>query len=213
MGRISNWNRRFPTVCRLSMGGGLGSLLGLLLVAGLVACATTEATSPPASIDGTPTDPLRGSPGEVSVIVFSSTDCPVANALAPTLARIHADTVDPRLRFQLVHVSPGLTEEQAEAHAREYDLGMMRVLDPEHRLVRALGATVTPEAVVLRFDEQGRAVTVYAGRINDLFLAPGRRRPRVQRHDLREAIDAALAGRPFEGVQEPAVGCLIEPLG
>jgi hypothetical protein len=158
-------------------------------------------------------DPLHGAPGEVSVIVFSSTDCPVANALAPALARIHADTEDPRLRFHLVHVSPGLTPEDAEAHAREYDLGMTRVLDPEHRLVRALGATVTPEAVVLRFDEQGRAVTVYTGRINDLFLAPGRRRPRVQRHDLREAIEAALAARPFEGAQEPAVGCLIEPLG
>ena len=69
---------------------------------------------------------------------------------------------------------------------------------------RKLGARVTPQTVVT--DALGRVV--YRGRIDDRGAAPGIARPPT-RHDLREALDALLDGRPVPAPETPVVGCAI----
>ena len=73
-------------------------------------------------------------------------------------------------------------------------------------------AEVTPEAAVLRLQDDKHWTLVYRGRINDLYVALGKRRAAATSHDLRRAIDAALANRPIDFEPVPAVGCLIEGL-
>ena len=63
--------------------------------------------------------------------------------------------------------------------------------DPDHTLVAATKATITPEAVV--FD--GNWSQVYRGRINDQFEDFGKSKPAASKHDLRDAIEATLAGQ------------------
>ena len=70
------------------------------------------------------------------------------------------------------------------------------------------GVEVTPEAVVLAKDGE----VLYRGRIDDRWVDLGTRRPRATRHDLEEAIEAILAGRPPPPAPGRAVGCYIEPL-
>jgi hypothetical protein len=156
-----------------------------------------------ASCAGSEVD-LRSETG--TVFVFMSADCPIANSYAPELAAIAKDYEAARLRFCFVHVDPAITQAKAQAHAREYGLPGEILLDPEHRLCRRLGAKATPEAFVLLPD----GTVAYRGRIDDAWAELGQRRRVVTRRELRDALDAVVAGRmPAVRETEP-VGCVIE---
>jgi hypothetical protein len=73
--------------------------------------------------------------------------------------------------------------------------------------VKVAGAEVTPEAVVL----DRKSVVRYRGRIDDLYAALGKKRARVTRHDLRDALDSIAAGKRVKQKETKAIGCLIEP--
>ena len=142
------------------------------------------------------------------VLVFITTDCPIANQCLPEINRIHEAYRKRNVKLLLVHVDPEVTPATAESHAREYSIRAPIVLDPEQDLVRATGAEVTPEAAI--FD--ATATMVYRGRINDRFPRLGDSRPRARVHDLREALDAILEGRPVREPRTRAVGCYIPDL-
>ena len=99
----------------------------------------------------------------------------------------------------------------AVAWLAEYALTAPALLDPAHVLVRLAGVRVTPEAAVFLHD-QAPARPGYRGRLNNLYSDFGRRRPAPTRHDLREAIESALAGRLAALQTTPAVGCEIADL-
>lgn len=149
--------------------------------------------------------PLAPAPGRLNVLVFVTTDCPIANGYAPEIQAIAAEHRDDPVGFFLVHVDPEITAERALAHAREFGYALPLVLDPEQALVARTGVTVTPEAVVV--DAAGELL--YRGRVDDLYENLGRKRRFPRRRDLRAALDAALAGRPIETPRTAAVGCLV----
>ncbi|HVS08665.1 MAG TPA: alkyl hydroperoxide reductase, partial [Planctomycetota bacterium] len=93
-------------------------------------------------------------------------------------------------------------------HAADYGIPFRALLDREHRLVEHAGVEVTPEAAVLGRDGS----VLYRGRIDDRWVDFGKRRPRATRHDLRDALDAILAGGPAPPSSGRAVGCYIAPL-
>lgn len=146
--------------------------------------------------------------GQVAVVLFLTTDCPVANRYAPEIERIRADFAEAGVKMTLVHVDPELTEKAAQTHAAEFSLTAPVVIDRKHRLVAATGARVTPEAVVI--DGVGRIR--YRGRINDQFTDFGSQRKRASQHDLRDAISAVLEGRPVVRPETTPVGCFMPVL-
>jgi hypothetical protein len=142
---------------------------------------------------------------QTSVLFFVLPECPIANKLAPEMNRIALDYEKKGVRFYLVHAEPTVTVDEARRHAAEFSHKIPVLLDPRHRLAKATGAQKTPEAVVLRNGE-----LVYRGRINDLYRDLGRRRLEVEKHDLREALDLVLAGKPVPKPWPEAVGCVIQ---
>jgi hypothetical protein len=80
--------------------------------------------------------------------------------------------------------------------------------DPDHDLVRLAGATITPEAAVF---VQGREM-VYRGRIDDRYVDFGMTRTKATTHDLRNTLDAVLAGKPVPAARTRAIGCYIADL-
>jgi hypothetical protein len=139
------------------------------------------------------------------VVVFITSDCPIANSYAPALTWLNTRYQGRPVSLALVHTDPQITPELAATHAEEYGISATVLLDPRHRLVDSLDARVTPEAFVL--NERGDVV--YRGRIDDRVTGLGNRRQEASRHDLRDAIDAALAGRPIVEPQTRAWGCII----
>lgn len=178
---------------------------GLLLLA--AACATpTPASAVVHDIDGVVQAPLDPPPGHLHVVVFVTTDCPIANAYAPTIQALRAQFASQPVHFFLVHVDAQIDAARARQHADEYGLVGPILLDPAHDLVRALGVTITPEVVVLG---PARAVR-YQGRIDNWFGDLGKKRPQPTRHDLRDAIHALLAGAVVAEARTAAIGCSIE---
>ena len=100
------------------------------------------------------------------------------------------------------------------ADAKEYGLAPDQgpapsiLVDRKHALVTAAEATITPEVAV--FSPAGKLV--YQGRINDLYTGFGDRRNAASEHNLRDALEAVLAGKEVATPRTKAVGCLIEPL-
>jgi hypothetical protein len=65
---------------------------------------------------------------------------------------------------------------------------------------------VTPEAVVLG---KGGEV-LYRGRIDDNYLAFGKKRAAARQHDLSDALDAIAAGQTVKEKETQAIGCVIQ---
>ena len=53
---------------------------------------------------------------------------------------------------------------------------------------------------------------VYRGRIDDRYVDFGKYRPAPERHDLAEALDSVLAGKPVKIQQTKSIGCAIADL-
>ncbi len=152
--------------------------------------------------------PLKSIDDKPVVLIFISTDCPIANGYAPEINRIYEKYSEQKVKCTLVHVDPELTNRDATKHADEFALKPAVVVDRKHELVQAAGAKTTPEAVV--FDSAGKVV--YRGRINDRYADYGDRRNTVKTHNLRDTLDAVLAGKEVKVKETRALGCLIEPL-
>ena len=104
-----------------------------------------------------------------------------------------------------------IRSESAEAihnHIHEYEYTCPALRDSKHALAMATEASVTPEAVV--FDKDWKVV--YRGRINNQFEDFGKSREKPTTHDLRDAIDATLAGRTVAEPVTKAIGCYIDDL-
>lgn len=184
-----------------------------LLFAALAAALPAACTERPAlararlaDLDGNAVDPLAAlSEAKAAVFVFTSVECPIANRYAPEIKRLR-ETYAPRgIAFALVYPNADETADSIRAHLAEYALPFDALRDPRHELVRAAGATVTPEALLVGKD----GAIAYRGRIDDRYVDFGETRPEPTRRDLADAIEALLAGRPAETRETKAVGCSI----
>jgi hypothetical protein len=192
-----------------SYGRGLiSALLVLMAIAGSAQASDAEEQAIRlVDVSGQEHRPFADPKTKAVALVFILTDCPIANSYAPEWNRLH-ETFGPRgVRLLLVQVDPSLTAEAARKHAREYQLKPQVILDPRHELVKKAGATKTPEAAV--FSAAGKLL--YRGRIDDRYVSLGKRRPEATTHDLRDALQAILAGKPVPPGPE-AVGCFIPEL-
>jgi hypothetical protein len=136
-------------------------------------------------------------------LVFLMHDCPVANSYAPELRRIHDEYAGRAVQFYWVHVDPDLSPEHARRHARQFNLPGTVLLDPDHELVAAAGVTRVPEAALF----SPRGPLLYRGRIDDLYAGFGKRRQAAIELDLRNALDAVLAGWPPPPPAGEVIGC------
>lgn len=140
-----------------------------------------------------------------ALLFFVQRDCPIANKFAPEIGRICA-AYEPRgVGCYVVYIEPDISGDEAARHAREYKLRGRALLDAGRRLVAAAGATVTPEAAV--FLPGGKVA--YRGRIDDRYPALGKWRYPPTKHELRDALDAVLAGKLVNPRFTHAVGCFI----
>jgi hypothetical protein len=138
------------------------------------------------------------------VLVFVDTGCPLAQRYLPTLQKLDADYRGRGAAVLAVNAGADDSIPAVAAMAVRHDCTFPFVKDFDAACARALGVTRTPEAVVLDADLRLR----YRGRIDDQYR-PGGSRPAPTRHDLRDALDAVLAGREVAVPATPVDGCLI----
>jgi AhpC/TSA family len=155
-------------------------------------------------LDGVARRPLDPADKSAAVLIFYGQDCPVSNSYAPEINRICASHTN--FAFYIVQVDADLTPTAAKAHAKEYDLRPPVLLDPQHRLVKLLKATITPQVFVLGKNGE----VLYRGRIDDRNAELGKHRGTATQRDLIEMLDAITAGQPVKQKETRAIGCLIQ---
>jgi peroxiredoxin len=141
-----------------------------------------------------------------TVVVFLSFHCPVSNSYAATLTQLHKSYGEKGVRF--VAVVP--TDDPAEwvakkAAAFEYPFPVFS--DAKLNVAEAFKAAVTPEAFVLDHN----LVLRYRGRIDNQYHARLKKNTAVTSHDLKDAIEALVAGKDVATPATTAIGCHIEP--
>jgi hypothetical protein len=148
---------------------------------------------------------LQDKSRRATVLLFVTNDCPITNSYAPEIKRICDTYMARKVAFYLVYADPELKAAAVRQHRKDYRLPCPALLDPAHHLVHFTGATVTPEAVILASNGK----RLYVGRIDDRYLDFGKARYAATTHDLREALDAVLQGKPVPHPITKAVGCFI----
>ena len=142
-----------------------------------------------------------------SVLIFTTYDCPVANKMVPEIRRI-ASNHQGRINFLLVYTDPDTSQNELTTHRKDFDLNeITSILDTNHNLVKATGAEITPEAVIVN-----KGKVLYRGRINNYYEDFGKPRRVVTQHDLRDAIDAVLSGKKVPQPRGECIGCYIQKL-
>ena len=157
-------------------------------------------------VDGHERQPLEPS-GPASVLFFVTNDCPVANSYAPEIQRICGDYAGKGVSCTLVYSDLTLDAPAIRKHHSDfgYPATLPAVKDTGHKLAAATGATITPESVIV--GKGGKVL--YRGRIDKFYAALGKPRRQATEHDLRQALDEVLAGKPVTHPQTQAVGCYI----
>lgn len=142
-----------------------------------------------------------------TVLIFTRTDCPIANKLVPHINQLTQDFSSQGAAIRMVYPIPTESNADVVNHQKEYSIVAPAFRDDEMRATIAMGATITPQAFVLTPAGQ----VVYQGRINDLFSGFGVSRQTAQRNDLRIALEELLAGKPVSEPRTKAIGCYLVP--
>jgi len=142
------------------------------------------------------------------LVMFICRHCPYVVHVRHELAKLGRDYADKSLG--IVAISPNDPDaypedapESLKEMALELDFNFPLCYDESQEVAKAFRAACTPEFYL--FDENRRLV--YRGQLDDSRPRSGKP---VSGKDLRNAIEAMLAGRPVDPDQKPSVGCSIK---
>ncbi len=142
-----------------------------------------------------------------TVLVFTTTDCPISNRYAPEITRL-TEKFAGKARVVLVYPVASDTEAMIREHVKKFGYTNEWRRDVDQKLVKQTGVTVTPETAVLGADQK----LLYRGRIDDRYVDFGKQRPQPTVRDLERSLEAILAGKPVPVAETRAVGCFLSDL-
>ncbi len=198
--------RKAPWIVLLALGGGVA--------------AAAEAGAPPVAPPGDfaaiadltlpaadGTQVALGAPPDAicRVLCFLGTECPLARLYGPRLQVLATTFADRGVVFIGINANPQDSPSEIAAFVEQHGIHFPVVKDETQRAALALGATRTPEVIVV-----DRAGTIrYRGRIDNHY-EPGIARPEPTTHELRDALERIVAGETVAVPRTQPVGCLIQ---
>lgn len=127
------------------------------------------------------------------VISFTCNHCPYAQACEDRYNALAGDFSDKGVAFLAINPNdavnyPDDSFEKMKIRAREKNFAFPYLRDESQETAKAYGAVCTPHYFILNGDR----TLVYEGRLDDNWKDPNA----VTAHDLRNAIEAVIAGQP-----------------
>jgi thiol-disulfide isomerase/thioredoxin len=184
-----------------------GAFLAIIFLACLACGGLAQTQQTAFDLDGKPSNPVVQASGRVVVLVFLRQDCPVSSRYAPVIQQI-SEHYQRDASFFLVYPDKDESAQTIRKYLADYGYHLPALRDPEHALVKQARAEITPEAAV--FNREGKLI--YHGRIDNWYVEFGQSRPAPTTHELSDAIDAAIAGKPPANPAVKGVGCYISDL-
>jgi peroxiredoxin len=142
---------------------------------------------------------LKGKNG--TVLIFIAVQCPVSNAYNERMEKLAQDYKARGISVVGINSNTGETSDAVKAHATSHKMTFVILKDTGNKIADSFGAMKTPEAYFLDANNK----LVYHGRIDN-----NRDIAQVASSELREALDAALAGKPVAKTEAAAFGCSIK---
>jgi peroxiredoxin len=142
---------------------------------------------------------LKGKNG--AVLIFISVQCPVSNGYNERMEALSQEYG--KRGISVIGINSNATEDAnaVKAHAAEKHFTFAVLKDQGNKIADKLGATKTPEVYLLDANNK----LVYHGRIDN-----SKDESQVNAKDLRDAMDAMLAGKPISKPIAMAFGCTIK---
>ncbi len=135
------------------------------------------------------------------VLMFIATQCPVSNGYNTRMVSLYNDYKNKNVVFIGINSNKQESVEEVKQHAKDHGFEFTILKDEKNIIADKFGASVTPEIFVLNPSLE----ILYHGRIDD-----SRREADVTSHDLRNALDEILAGKPVSVSVTKAFGCTIK---
>jgi len=179
--------------------------LGLLLVALASTVSGAELRFSLRDVDGVEHRQSEWAGKRAIVLFFKTIDCPLSNGYVPEMNRFRQEYAQRGVAFYGVEADTTLGATEVKRHAKEFGFTFPVLIDKQQILGHSAGATATPEVAVLSNTGQ----VLYLGRIDNRVEDFDKRRNVVTEHDLRDALEAVLAGRPVARPRTKVVGCAI----
>jgi len=155
-------------------------------------------------LDGTSTALHDLKDQKAVVVIFLSFDCPVCTSYIAKLTDLAKAYRDKGVVFVGICPTSDAAAEVAQ-QVKEFQAGFPVYRDDKLMVADAFRAQTTPEAFVL----DAGFVLRYRGRIDDGYAARLKPKKQVGRHDLVEALDEVVAGKPVSESVTAPVGCPI----
>jgi AhpC/TSA family len=182
------------------------SLFSKIVTASLF-CGVAWAQQTSFDLRGNPLNPLSASTGKIVVLIFLRRDCPVSSRYARVIQDI-SKRYEHDANFSLVYPDKTDTPQEIGKYLRDYGYNLPALRDPDHFLVKRAHVQITPEVAV--FDGSHRLI--YDGRIDNKYVDLNRARSAPTTHELDDAIQSALSGKPVAAHEVRGVGCYISDL-
>lgn len=139
-------------------------------------------------------------------VIFTCNACPYAKAFEDRINKLAKEYQPKGIAFVAINPNdPGRVPEDSYDNmvkrAKEKGFVFPYVYDSTSEVAAAYGAKVTPHVFLL----DANSKLVYRGRIEDETDAK-----KVKSRDLKEALNALLAGKPIKMTETKAFGCSIK---
>ncbi|MEK7249921.1 MAG: thioredoxin family protein [Bacteroidota bacterium] len=136
-----------------------------------------------------------------TVLMFIATQCPISNDYNERMVILHKDYAPKEIAFVGINSNKQESVEEIKEHSAKNGFTFPVLKDWNNVVADAYGAQVTPEIFLL--DSKG--MVHYHGRIDN-----ARNAEKITANDLRETLDALLAGKAVPKSETKAFGCTIK---
>lgn len=141
-----------------------------------------------------------------TAIIFISPECPLCQSYTLTINKLIKEYEAKGISFIGIVPTKDFTLKSINDYRITYKSSLKILRDENNELVKFLNATITPEVFLLNKNAQ----VIYSGRIDNWAYELGKKRKVITDHNLKNALNALLGGKPIPVTKTKAVGCFIE---
>lgn len=142
---------------------------------------------------------------KLTVYIFLSEICPICQSYTLPLKELYKKYSPKEIRFIGVFPNYYAHVDSIASFKNKYNIPFELFIDQNAKLTTRLGATITPEVFIESFENK----ILYSGRIDDSFVALGKRRKVITSNDLDDALNCILTNKEIKLKKTQAIGCII----
>ncbi len=140
------------------------------------------------------------------IYFFLLEDCKISQAYCSEMKRLHKEFANDSVAFTAYFPNSTSTKPNMDAFMHKYKLPMKYYLDSGRAISDQYQVSVLPEVVVVNLSSK---TVLYQGRIDNLFVAIGKRRNKATEHDLKDVLKGIHSGKQLAYRKTEAVGCFL----